>query len=84
MSSIVEDVIDEHYRSQPITRTTTVEVAKDNGLDLVALVVYMKQIGVSEVLLELNREELYNPRVELTMFPNDDLKIRVLEEDSEE
>jgi hypothetical protein len=84
MSSIVEDVIDEHYRNQPITRTTTVEVAKDNGLDLVALVVYMKQIGVSEVLLELNGGELYNPRVELTMFPNDDLKIRILEEDSEE
>lgn len=81
MSSIVEDVIDEHYSKQPITRTTTVEVARDNGLDLVALVLYMKQMGVSEVLLELSGEEFYNPKVEITMFPNADMKVVVLNEE---
>lgn len=81
MSSIVEDVIDDHYSKNPITRTTKVSVAADNGLNITALVLYMKQVGVKEVLLELSGAEYYDPDVELTMFPNTDLKVRIVDEE---
>ena len=50
-------------------------------MSLTALIMYMKQMDIGSVLLKYGDLFEYNPKVELTLFPNDSILVKIVDEE---
>lgn len=80
MSSILGDIIDDYYRKQPVKEITTLKEAQENNSKLCPLIVHMVQNGTGSALLRFSELGNINPKLELTLFPNNNLLVKILDE----